>query len=106
VAQIDQFYISHFARFLDRLQQLEDIDGKSILHNSMIVYGGAIADGNRHSHDNLPVILAGHAGGEYQTGRYLKATPQPMANLFVSMLNRFGVESTEFGDSTGRMSEF
>jgi hypothetical protein len=106
VAQIDQFYISHFARFLDRLQQLEDIDGKSILHNSMIVYGGAIADGNRHSHDNLPVILAGHAGGEYQTGRYLKATPQPMANLFVSMLNRFGVESTQFGDSTGRMSEF
>lgn len=106
VAQIDQFYISHFAKFLDRLNQTPDIDGNSILHNSMIVYGGAIADGNRHSHDNLPVILAGHAGGAFETGRYLKAKSQPMSNLFVSMLNRFGVETTQFGDSTARMSEF
>lgn len=106
VAQIDQFYVSRFARFLEQLNKLEDVDGNSILHNSMIVYGGAIADGNRHSHDNLPVILAGHAGGAFETGRFLKAKPQPMANLFVSMLNRFGVESTQFGDSTARMTEF
>lgn len=106
VAQVDQFYVSHFARFLDRLDKIEDVDGASVLHNSMIIYGGAIADGNRHSHDNLPVILAGHAGGEYKTGRYLKAKPQPMANLFVSMLNRMGIETNTFGDSTGRMDEF
>lgn len=105
VAKIDQYYAAHFARFLDRLAKTEDVDGNSILYNSMIVYGGAIADGNRHSHDNLPVILAGHGGGAFPTGRYLKAKPQPMSNLFVSMLNCFGVETTEFGDSTGRMTE-
>jgi hypothetical protein len=106
VAQIDQFYVSHFARFLEKLSKTIDVDGQSILHNSVIVYGGAIADGNRHSHDNLPVIVAGRAGGAWETGRYLKTKSQPMANFFVSLLNRFGVETEKFGDSTGRMSEF
>ena len=105
VAAIDQFYVSRFARFLDRMNQVEDVDGQSLLHNSMIVYGGAIADGNRHSHDNLPVILAGQGGGTIQTGRFLKAKSQPMANLYVSMLNRFGISTTEFGDSTGALAE-
>lgn len=105
VAAIDQFYISRFARFLERMEETKDTDGNSLLHNSMIVYGGAIADGNRHTHENLPVILAGHAGGTIQTGRYLKVPAQPMSNLFVSMLNRFGVETTEFGDSTGPLAE-
>ena len=105
IAAIDQFYISRFARFLERMAATDDVDGNSLLHNSMIVYGGAIADGNRHSHENLPVIFAGHAGGAISTGRFLKATSQPMSNLFVSMLNTFGVETTEFGDSTGRLAE-
>jgi hypothetical protein len=104
VAAIDQFYISRFARFLERMAAVEDIDGNSLLHNSMIVYGGAIADGNRHSHENLPVILAGHAGGAIPSGRFLKVPSQPMANLFVSLLNTFGVETTEFGDSTGPLT--
>ena len=105
VAAIDQFYVSHFARFLERMEATNDIDGNSLLHNSMIVYGGAIADGNRHSHDNLPVILAGHAGGAIQTGRYLKVDPQPMSNLYVSMLNHYGVKTERFGDSTKRLTE-
>lgn len=105
VAAIDQFYISRFARFLERMATTDDVDGNSLLHNSMIVYGGAIADGNRHTHENLPVILAGHAGGAIQTGRYLKVDPQPMSNLYVSMLNRFGVKTDQFGDSTRRLAE-
>ncbi|MCA9036786.1 MAG: DUF1552 domain-containing protein, partial [Planctomycetaceae bacterium] len=103
VATIDQFYISRFARFLQRMNETSDVDGNSLLHNSMVVYGGAIADGNRHSHDNLPVILAGHGGGAIQTGRYLNADSQPMANLYVHMLNRFGIPTTEFGDSSGEL---
>jgi hypothetical protein len=84
---------------------MKEVDGNSILHNSMIVFGGAIADGNRHSHDNLPVILAGRAGGAWSTGRYLKAAEQPMSNLFVSMLNHYGVDDKTFGDSTGSLVE-
>ncbi len=105
VAAIDQFYLSRFARFLERMATTDDVDGNSLLHNSMIVYGGAIADGNRHTHDNLPVILAGHAGGAIQTGRYLKVDPQPMSNLYVSMLNHFGVKTDQFGDSTRHLAE-
>jgi hypothetical protein len=105
VAAIDRFYAERLAGFLKRLDTLQDIDGNSILHNSMIVYGGAIADGNRHSHDNLPVILAGHGGGRIETGRYLRAANQPMSNLFVSMLNHYGLPTDAFGDSTGPLAE-
>ncbi len=103
VAAIDQFYISHLARFIEKLSEIEDVDGKSVLDNSMLIYGGAIADGNRHTHDNLPVILAGSAGGSIPTGRHLRVPEQPMANLFVDMLNRFGVPVDSFGDSTERL---
>lgn len=103
VAAIDRFYVDRLARFLDRLDKMQDIDGKSVLHNSMIVYGGAIADGNRHSHDNLPVILAGHGGGLLQPGRFWKVETQPMANLFVTMLEHFGTPVESFGDSTGKL---
>ena len=103
VAKIDQFYVSRLARFLKRLQETIDVDGNSLLHNSMIVYGGAIADGNRHTHSNLPVILAGHGGGKLSAGRFLEVPQQPMSNLFVSMLNHFGVAVDHFGDSNGRL---
>ncbi len=105
VAMIDRYYVSSWARFLKRLDEIEDVDGKSLLNNSMIVFGGAIADGNRHTHENLPVVLAGHAGGAIKTGRYLQVEKQPMSNLFVSMLNRFGIETSQFGDSNGHLSE-
>ncbi len=104
VGEIDRFYVSRFARFLEKMESTTDVDGKSLLHNSMIVYGGAIADGNKHSHDNLPVILAGRAGGAIQTGRFLKAPSQPMSNLYVSMLNQFGASTESFADSNGRLA--
>jgi hypothetical protein len=105
VAEIDKQYLTCFAKFLEKMSKIEDVDGQSMLHNSMIVYGGAIADGNRHTHDNLPVILAGHGGGALSTGRFLKAPSQPMSNLFVTMLNHFGVEAKSFGDSTGSLDQ-
>lgn len=103
VAKIDRFYVEHFARFLRKLESAEDVDGNSLLHNSLIVYGGAIADGNRHTHENLPVILAGQGGGKIQTGRFLQARKQPMSNLFVSLLNLMGAPVKEFGDSDGQL---
>ena len=105
VARIDRFYIERFAAFLEKMDSTQDVDGKSLLHNSMIVYGGAIADGNRHTHANLPVILAGCGGGKLTTGRMLKVEDKPMSNLFVEMLNRFGIATECFGDSTGGLKE-
>lgn len=103
VARIDHYYAERFARFLQKMEETVDVDGNSLLHNSMLVYGGAIADGNRHTHENLPVIMAGHAGGQIKTGRFYQAEKQPMSNLFVSMLNLMGVPVNEFGDSTGKL---
>jgi hypothetical protein len=104
LAQIDLWYMKQFAMFLNKMDQTKDIDGTSLLHNSMIVYGCGNSDGNMHTHVNLPVLVAGKAGGKLETGRYLKAGGEPMCNLFLSMADRMGVPSLErFGDSTARL---
>jgi hypothetical protein len=93
-----------FASFLEKLERTKDLDGESILHNSMIIYGCGNSDGNRHTHTNLPLILAGGGGGTLQAGRYVKLRSAPMSNLFLSLLDRMGVDGVErFGDSTGRV---
>jgi Protein of unknown function (DUF1552) len=106
VATIDKWYVSQFARFLKKLDGVKEEDGKSLLHHSMIVYGGGNADGNRHTHTNLPVVLAGEGGGSLTPGRFVKHGGKPMTNLFLSIADRMGVKNLErFGDSTGRLSD-
>ena len=103
VALIDRFYMTQFARFLEKMEKTKDANGAPLLQNSMIVYGSGNADGNRHTHANLPVILAGGGGGTLQSGRYIKAGGVPMTNLFLSMADRLGVTGLDrLGDSTGR----
>ena len=104
VARIDLWYAQQFAKFLDKLRETKDVDGHSLLHNSMIVYGGGNADGNRHTHTNLPIVLAGGGGGSLTPGRFVKHGGKPTTNLFLSMADRMGVQGLErFGDSTGRL---
>ena len=106
VAEIDLWYMKQFARFLEKMEQTKDVDGNSLLHNSQIVYGSGNSDGNRHSHTNLPVILAGRAGGTLNPGRYTTFNDEPVTNLFLSMMDRIGgAQSLErFGDSTRRLA--
>ncbi len=100
VALIDRFYVQRFTRFLDKLAATTDSDGSSVLHNSIIVYGGGIGDGNRHNHDNLPILVAGHGGGKLKPGRFVDAGSQPMSNLYVGLADKVGVSGIEsFGDS-------
>jgi Protein of unknown function (DUF1552) len=104
IAKIDGFYVEHLARFLKKLAATKDVDGNSILHNSMIVYGSGNGDGNRHNHNNLPILVAGRGGTRLDSSRYLKLKPQPMSNLYLSMLDRMGVAGVaRHGDSTGRL---
>ena len=101
VGEIDLWYMKQFAWFLKKMEETKDLDGNSLLHNSMIVYGCGNSDGNRHTHHNLPIVLAGNGGGTLETGRYVKAGGQPMSNLFLTMADRMGVKNLErFGDST------
>ena len=68
----------------------------------MILYGSAIADANRHSHDDLPIILAGRGGGTIQTGRYVSHPNEtPLNNLFLAMADRMGAKLDKHGDSKG-----
>ncbi len=105
IAQIDLFYARQFARFLEKMQGTQDVDGRSLLDNSMIVYGCGNSDGNRHTHTNLPIILAGSGGGALNAGRYVRMGGVPMTNLLLSMADRMGVQNLQrFGDSTGRVT--
>lgn len=103
LSKIDRWYVQQFAAFLERLEQTKDIDGQSLLHNSMIVYGSGNSDGNRHTHHDLPIILAGAGGGSLTPGRYVKMGSIPLSNLYLSLADRMGAGDLErFGDSTGR----
>ena len=104
VKMIDLWYAKQLAGFLEKMSQTQDVDGNSLLHNSMIVYGSGNADGNRHTHTNLPVLLAGKGGGTLQPGRYVKTESTPITNLFLSLADRMGVQGVErHGDSSGRL---
>ena len=103
VAEIDLYYMRHLAKFLEKMEATKDTDGQSLLHNSMIVYGSGNSDANRHTHVNLPVLLAGGGGGTLKPGRYVKSGGVPMSNLLLSMADRMGAQGIErHGDSTGR----
>ncbi|MFO0960050.1 MAG: DUF1552 domain-containing protein [Isosphaeraceae bacterium] len=106
VARIDLWYAGQFARFLGKLSETYDADGRSILHNAMIVYGSGCADGDAHTHTNLPILLAGGGGGTLNPGRYVRHGSKPATNLFLDLADRMGVADLErFGDSTGRLGD-
>jgi hypothetical protein len=88
---------------LSRLRAIPEGDG-TLLDHCQIVYGAGLGDGNAHDHGNLPLLLAGRGGGTIQPGRHLRYAPEtPMGNLLVSMLQRVGVKTERFGDSTGAL---
>lgn len=105
IREINRFHVAQLAYFLNKLKSIPEGDG-TLLDHSMICYGSAISDGDRHNNENLPVVLAGHGGGTIDTGRHIQVRPEtPMCNLFLSMLDRFGTPTDFVGDSTGRVSE-
>jgi hypothetical protein len=104
VTQIDVWYVKQLAYFLEKMEATKDIDGNSLLHNSQIVYGSGNADGNRHTHTNLPIILAGGGGGTLNPGCYTQFNDVPISNLYLNMMDRIGGKTLDrFGDSTGRL---
>ena len=104
IRRINRFHAGELAYLLEKLDSIKEANG-TVLDNSMIVYGCAISDGNRHNHDDLPVLLAGRGGGTIKSGRHLVTGKEtPMANLYVSMLERVNVKIDAFGDSTGPLN--
>ena len=105
IAKINRFHATQFAYFIDKLKSIKEGEG-SLLDNCMIVYGSGLGDGNRHNHDNLPVLLAGRGGGTIQSGRHIQFEREtPMTNLFLTMLDRVGAPTERLGDSTGLLPQ-
>jgi len=103
VVKINRFHIELLAYFLGKLKSTRDGDG-TLLDHTMIVYGSGLSDGNRHSHEDLPILLAGRGSGTLRPGRHL-AYPDgtSLTNLYVALLDRMGVHPKSIGDSTGEV---
>ncbi len=105
VAQINQFHVSLFAEFLQKLQSTPEGSG-TLLDHSLYLYGSGMGNPNLHDHLNLPVIVAGGAAGRMKGGRHIRfAEPTPLANLHLTLLEKVGVRLNSFADSRGRVDE-
>ncbi|CAN5507533.1 DUF1552 domain-containing protein [soil metagenome] len=103
VRTINTFHVRQFAYLVGKLKAIPEGSG-TLLDNCMIAYGSGNSDGNAHSHDNVPLLLAGKGGGSIQTGRHVRYPREtPLNNLWLAMLERMGAPVQKLGDSTGRL---
>ncbi len=103
IAKINQFHVSLFGYFLERLASVTDGDG-TLLDHSVLMYGSGMGNPNVHDHVNLPIVVAGGGAGKIRGGRHIKyAEPTPLANLHLTLLDRVGVRLDSFADSTGKI---
>src|SRR5207247_2227865 len=105
MAKINQFHVSLFAYFLERLKATREGDG-SLLDHSLLLYGSGMGNPNVHDHVNLPIVVAGGAAGRMKGARHIKyAEPVPLANLHLTLLDKVGVRLDAFADSKGKVDE-
>ncbi|MEZ0265816.1 MAG: DUF1552 domain-containing protein [Phycisphaerae bacterium] len=105
IRKIDLYHMELLASFVERLRTTPEGSG-NMLDNSLIMLGSGIGDGDRHNHDDLPVVLLGKGGGAVKPGRHLSyARNTPMCNLYLNMADAMGAKLTRFGDSDGRLKE-
>ena len=105
VAKVNQFHVSLFADFLERMKATPEGDG-SLLDHSLYLYGSGMGDPDAHDHSNLPILVAGGAAGNMRGGQHIKFNdPTPMANLHLTLLNKSGVPMESFADSEGQVDK-
>lgn len=102
---IARWHVEQMAYMLTRMRSIQEGD-RTLLDNSMVLFGSDLRDGNSHNPHNLPILLAGQGGGRIRTGQHLEyAKDTPLCNLYLSMLQAMGIETDQFSDSTGVLSE-
>lgn len=105
LAKINQFHVSLFAEFLQKMAATPEGNG-SLLDHSLYLYGSGMGDPDAHDHTDLPVIVAGGAAGNMRGGRHVTYEKHtPLANLHLTLLNKAGIEMDSFADSNGRADE-
>ncbi|UUO04664.1 DUF1552 domain-containing protein [Blastopirellula sp. J2-11] len=97
------WHLTQYAYLIEKMRGLDE-GGRSLLDNSLVMYGSSIKDGNTHQEEDLPLLLAGKGGGTFKTNRRITAPKEtPLCNMYVSLLRHMGVEAESFGDSTGHL---
>jgi hypothetical protein len=103
ISKINTFHVKQLAYILGKMQSIQEGDG-TLLDHSMVVYGSGNSDGNRHNHDDLPILLAGRGCGTINAGRHLRFPNEtPLNNLWLSLLDRMDCRVETLGDSTGKL---
>ncbi len=104
IAKINKFHMEQFAYLIGKMKTVKEPNGTCLLDNVMVMYGSGNGDGNRHNHDDLPILLVGKGGGTLETGRHIifpRRSDTPLTNLFLALFDRMGAPAKSFGDSTG-----
>ncbi len=102
--KIDQFYAEQFAYLLGKMKDVKEGD-RTLLDNTLLIYGSCIRDGDKHDHADLPIVMAGRAGGAVKSGRFnVLERSTPMSNFLISLADMHGVQVERLGDSTGKLS--
>jgi hypothetical protein len=104
ITMINTYQVSLLAHFLDRLAKTPDGDG-SLLDHTVVLYGSGLSDGNIHLPQNLPIIVAGGNGTVLKGGVHVQHKGLPLANLHMTMMDKFGVQVEKLGNSTGRVDD-
>jgi hypothetical protein len=105
IQKIDHFHMQMFAYFMEKLKNTPEGNG-NMLDHTLVMMGSGLGDGDRHNHDDLPIITVGKGNGIVSAGRHLKyARNTPLCNLYLNMLDGMGVKHDRFADSTGRLKE-
>ncbi len=100
--KINTHHIEQLAYILGKMKAVKEANDKTMLDNVMMVYGSGIGDGDRHNHDDLPILLLGKGGGTITGGKYTKLrNDTPLMNLYLSLFERMDAPTKSFGDSTG-----
>jgi hypothetical protein len=103
IRRINRFHMEGFTAMLRKMKSIREGD-RTLLDNCMLIYGSGNSDGNRHNHDDLPVLLVGQGGGTIETGRHVTYPHDtPLTNLYLSLMERLGIQANRFGDSTGKL---
>jgi len=104
IIQINVFHATLYQYFLEKMRSIPDGDG-SLLDRSLLVYGSPLSDGNMHLYRDLPVLLVAGAATGIAGNRHVRYPDDtPMANLYLTLLDRLGLDIERFGDSTGRVA--
>jgi hypothetical protein len=103
LGKINRFHIEQVGYLLGKLKAVKEGTG-TLLDQCMIVYGSGNSDGNRHNHDDLPILVAGKGGGSIKPGRHVQYRREtPLTNLYLGLLDRMEAPTEKLGDSTGKL---